>query len=120
MSRSSPCRGERPHFSKNRCISSNPAMMRSSRGERPPFFSGGANSSSSERSSSRSRSVIAPLVLEADKGSRALGHPLFPRVRRADRRKPPPLLLEFDRPYSEFFGFFRTETRALGGNSRLH
>src|SRR5258707_3710525 len=42
-------------------------MIRSSRGERPPFFSGGARSSSSARSSSRSRSLIAALVLETDK-----------------------------------------------------
>jgi hypothetical protein len=62
----------------NRCISSNPAMMRSSRAGRPPFFSGRANSSSSARSSSRSILVIATFVLEPGKSCRALRHPHLP------------------------------------------
>src|SRR6185437_13084395 len=95
-------------------------MMRSSRGERPPFFSGCANSSSSERSSSRSRSLIASLVLETDKGGSAFGHPLFPGILRADRGEPSPLLLESDGADGEFLRFFRREARALGGNSRRH
>src|SRR5712664_2334004 len=120
MSRSSPCCGVRPCFSTKRWISSNSAIMRSSRGERPPFFSGCAKSSSSERSSSRSRSLIASLILEANKGCCALGHPLLPGIRRADRGESPPLLFEFDGADSESLGFVRRQARALGGNRRRH
>src|SRR6266699_6834778 len=118
MSPCSRCCGARPCFSTNRCISSNPAMMRSSRGERPPFFSGFAKSSSSERSSSRARSLIAVLILEANKGGRTLRHPPFPGIRRADRGEPSPLLLEFDGPDREVLGLLRRQARALGGNRR--
>src|SRR6266849_6233769 len=120
MSRSSPCSGARPCFSTKRWISSNPAMMRSSRAERPPLFSGWAKASSSSRSSSRSMSLIAPLVLEADKGGCAFGHPPLPGILRVDRGEPSPLLLEFDGADGEFLGFLRRQACALSGNRRRH
>src|SRR5580704_6183500 len=94
-------------------------MIRSSRGERPPFFSGWAKSSSSERSSSRSRSLITPLILEANKGGCALGHPLLPGIRCTDRGQPSSLLLEPDSANGEFFGFLQRQARALRGNHGL-
>src|SRR4051812_6914138 len=95
-------------------------MMRSSRADRPPFFSGLAKSSSSARSSSRSRSVIAALVLEAHKRGRAFRHSLFPSIGRTDRGEPPPFLLEFESPNRKLFSILRRQARALGGNCRLH
>src|SRR5579864_5108203 len=120
MSLSSPCSGGCPCCSKNRCISSNPAMTRSSRGERPPFFSGWAKPSSSARSSSRSRSLIATLILVADKGGCTLRHPLLPGICRADRGETSALLLEFDSPDSEVFGLLRRQVRAFGGDGCRH
>src|SRR6202158_4896519 len=116
MARSSPCGGARPCFSTNRCISSNPAMMRSSRGERPSFVSGSAKSSSSERSSSRSVSLIATLILVADKGRGAFGHPLFPGILRGERGEPSPFLLEPEGAHSKLLRFLRRQDRALGSN----
>src|SRR5262245_19687386 len=92
--------------------------MRSSRRESPPFLCGWAKSSSSERSSSRSRSLIAALVLEADERGGAFSHPLLPSVRRADRRESSPLLLELDGPHGKLFGLVWRQARALGGNRR--
>src|SRR4051812_13107282 len=120
MSRSSPCRGASPCFSTKRWISSNPAIIRSSRAERPPFFSGWANSASSSRKSSRSRSLIAPLILKPDECRCAFGHPLFPSIRRANRRQPSALLLEFDSPNCQFLRLLRRQAGALGGNRCLH
>src|ERR1700681_4904148 len=116
MSRSSPCCGVRPCLSTNRCISSNPPMMRSSRGERPSFFSGSAKSSSSERSSSRSMSLIATLILVADKGGGAFGHSAFPGILRGERGKPSPFLLEPEGAHGKLLRFFRRQVRALGSN----
>src|ERR1700733_7542593 len=118
MSLSSPCSGARPYCSTKRWISSNPAMMRSSRGERPPRASGWAKSSSSARSSSRSRSLIATLILEVNEGSGAFGHPLFPSVRRTDGGEPAALLFEFDGADSQFLRFLRCQNGAFGGNRR--
>src|SRR5271165_7332657 len=116
MSRSSPCCGARPCFWTNRWMSSNPAMMRSSRGGRPPDFSGGANSSSSALSSSRSTSLIATLFLEAHEGCGALGHPLFPSVGGCDRGNPVSLPLEANGAHRKLLGFFRRQARPLGGD----
>src|ERR1700682_1533806 len=118
MSLSSPCWGARPYCATKRWISSNPAMIRSSRGERPPRASGWAKSSSSARSSSRSRSLIATLILEANEGSGTFGHPLFPSVRRTDGGEPAAFLFEFDGPDSKFLRFLRRQAGAFGGNHR--
>src|SRR5258707_15806534 len=93
-------------------------MMRSSRGGRPPRASGWAKSSSSARNSSRSRSLITALILEANEGSGTFGHPLFPSVRRTDGGEPAAFLFEFDCPHSEFLRFFRRQIGAFGGNRR--
>src|SRR5216684_8747900 len=118
MSLSSPCCGARPYCSTKRWISSNPAMMRSSRGDRPPRPSGRAKSSSSVRSSSRSRSLIAALILEANEGRGPFGHPLFPSVRRTDGGEPAAFLFEFNGPYGEFLRFLWRQAGAFGGNRR--
>src|ERR1700682_1369588 len=118
MSRSSPCCGGRPCCSTKRWISSNPAMMRSSRGGRPPRASGWAKSSSAARSWSRSRSLITALILEANEGGGAFGHPLFPGVRRTDGGEPAAFLFEFDGPDSQFLRFLRRQAGAFGGNRR--
>src|ERR1019366_5493660 len=115
MSRSSPCCGARSCFSTNRCISSNPAMKRSSRGERPPFFSGSAKSSSSSRSLSRSKSLIATLILVADKRGGAFCHPFFPSVLRGERGEPTSFLLEPEGAHSKLLRFFRGQARTFGG-----
>src|SRR5271165_5220359 len=94
-------------------------MIRSSRGGRPEDFSGGAKSSSSALSSSRSISPIAPLFLEAHEGGRAFGHLVLPGVGRRDRRQPAPLLLELGSPDREGLCLFRSQGRALGGDRRL-
>src|SRR3546814_17220926 len=91
-------------------------MMRSSRGPRPTFFSGWAKSASSSRSSSRSRSLIAALILEADESGGPLGHALFPCVGRTDGREPPAFLLELDCPDGKLLGFFRAKAGAAGGS----
>src|SRR5262245_61999259 len=93
-------------------------MMRSSRGGRPPFFSGGANSLSSSRSSSRSGSLIAALILEPYKCGCTLGHTFFPRIGRIERREPPAFLLELDGAYGKLLRVLRRQARALGGNRR--
>src|SRR5665213_1104738 len=95
-------------------------MMRSSRGERPPFFSGWAKSSSSARSSSRSMSVISSLVLEADKGGGPFRHPLFPRIGRSDGGKPSPFLLEPERPDCQIPRVLRRQAGALTSNRLRH
>src|ERR1700738_4321599 len=118
MSLSSPYWGARPYCSTKRWISSNPAMMRSSRGERPPCASGWAKSSSSARRSSRSRSLIATLILEANEGSGAFGPPLFPSVRRTDGREPAAFLFEFNGPDSQFLRILRRQAGPFGGNRR--
>src|SRR5712664_2507663 len=118
MSRSSPCSGALPCCSTKRWISSKPAMMRSSRGERPPRASGWAKSSSSARSSSRSRSLIATLILEANECSGTFGHPLFPSVRRTDGGEPAAFLFESYGPDSQFLRFLRCQAGAFGCNGR--
>src|SRR5450759_1967115 len=95
-------------------------MMRSSRGERPPFLSGCAKSASSERSSSRSMSLIATLILVADKGGGAFGHPPFPGILRSERREPSPFLLELEGTHSKLFRFLRRQTRAIGNDGCSH
>src|SRR5262245_46543600 len=120
MSRSSPCFGGCPCFSTNRCISSKPAMMRSSRGGRPSFFSATSNSASSAASSSRSGSLIATLFLEPHEGGRSFGHALFPRVLGGKGRQSSALFLECCGPDRQFLGFVWRQTRPLGGDGRLH
>src|SRR5258707_7429235 len=93
-------------------------MMRSSRGGRPPRASGWAKSSSSARNSSRSRSLITALILEANEGGGPFGHPLFPSVRRTDGGEPAAFLFEFDGPDSQFLRFLRSQAGAFGGNRR--
>src|SRR5258708_26572386 len=116
MSRSSPCSGAQPCFSTDRCISSNPAMMRSSRGERPPFFCGSAKSSSSSRSLSRSISLIATLILVAYKGGGPFGHPSFPGILRGERWEPSPFLLEPEGAHGKLLRFFQRQARPLSSN----
>src|SRR5271157_2862307 len=93
-------------------------MIRSSRGGRPPFFSGCAKSSSSERNSSRSRSLIAALVLETNEGSSTFSHALFPGVSGADQRKSTAFLLKPNGSHRQVFRFLWRETRALGCDCR--
>src|SRR5258706_7005879 len=95
-------------------------MIRSSRAERPPLFSGWAKSSSSARSSSRSISPITHVVLEAYKGGGTFGHPSLPSILRTDRREPSPLLLEPISSHGKLLGLLRCQARALGGDSRRH
>src|SRR5579884_742412 len=120
MSRFSPCSGGWPCFSTKRWISSKPAIMRSSRAERPPFFSGCAKASSSARSSSRSSSLIASFILEAHERGRTFRKPLLPCVRRGDRGKPSALLLEPHGAHREILCLLRRQSRAFGRNRRLH
>src|ERR1035441_77113 len=118
MSRSSPCCGTRPCFSTNRWISSKPAMMRSTRGEGPPFLSGSANSSSSERNRSRSMSLITTLIFVTYKGCGTFGHPSFPSILRVERWEPSPFLLKSDGPHGKLLRLLRRQARPLGGNRR--
>src|ERR1035437_8904762 len=92
--------------------------MRSSRGERPPFSFGSAKSSSSERSSSRSMSLITTLILVADKGGSALGHPPFPGILRCKRGEPSPFFLEPEGTHSKLLRFLRCQARSLGSDRR--
>src|SRR4051812_7701917 len=122
MSRSSPCCGTRPCFSKNRWMSSKPAMIRSSRAERPTFLSSGANSSSSERSSSRSMSLIFALWLVATLGVVSLErdctfrHSPLPRILRRQRRQPAPFPLEAHSSHGEVSRLFHRQRCTLRGD----
>src|SRR5690606_23960391 len=110
--------GARPCVSAKRWISSKPAMMRSSRGLRPPFLSCGAKSASSAASSSRSRSLIAPLFLESHEGGRAFSHAPLPCVLLGDSWKPATFLLEPGRANGQFARLVWRQAGAFGGNRR--
>src|SRR5690606_24916116 len=105
MSRSSPWRGRRPCSSTNRWISSNPAMIRSSRGVYFVVFFGFASTPSSANSAA-SLSVnlllaIARLGLHSLHESYSLGHAFLPCVGRRKRRDTAVVVLEFYGPYQE-------------------
>src|SRR5260221_11733123 len=91
-------------------------MMRSSRGGRPPRASGWAKSSSSARRSSRSRSLIAALILEANEGGGTFRHPLFPSVRRTDGGEAAAIFFEFHGPDRQFLRFLQCQAGAFTGN----
>src|SRR5262245_52297915 len=118
MSRSSPCCGARPCCLKKRWISSNPAMMRSSRGGRPPLASGAANSESASASSSRSGSLIATLSFVAHEGGGTLGHAALPRILRIKCGHATALLLELDGADRKLLRFVWRQVRAFGGDCR--
>src|SRR5712672_3523624 len=91
-------------------------MMRASRGDCPPSFCGSAKSSSSSRSLSRSMSLIATLILVADKGGSAFGHPPFPGILRGKRWEPSPFLFEPEGAHGQLLRLLRRQARALGSN----
>src|ERR1017187_4192225 len=69
-------------------------MTLSSTAERPRAFSGSAYTSSSSLRSSRLKSDITPLILEAHEGNRAFRHLAFPWVLRCERWEPIVFLLK--------------------------
>src|SRR5437870_3235385 len=91
-------------------------MTRSSRGGRPPGFSGVANSDSSAASSSRSGSLIATFHLKPHEGRCALGHTSFPCILRIECRDAPALLFELDRAHSQILGLLGGQAGALRGD----
>src|SRR4051794_30757848 len=102
-------------------MSSNPVMMRSSRGDLPLAFSGASNSASSAARSSRSRSlIVAALLAVTHEGGCALGKSALPCVGGCGRRRPAPLLLEAHGTDGVLLRLFGRQCRALCRDRSSH
>src|SRR5271165_2732628 len=105
MSRASPCIGGRPCSLAKFRMSSNPAMTRSSFGERPPLRLASTVTPSASSSSSSSISATIGLsgpLQECD----AFRHPSLPCVLRSDQRQASALLLELQGAFRQVARLF--------------